>query len=85
MLRITRRILDHESELITLEGKLIGPWVEELRQVAGSTSRLRKIDVSSLSFADADGLQLLRDILQEGAELTDGTSFVSSLLTQVLP
>lgn len=85
MLRITKQILEDEGELITLEGKLIGPWVVECRQVVASTLRLRKIDISSLSFADVSGLQFLQEILNSGVELTDGTSFVASLLTKVLP
>ena len=85
MLRVTKRMMDDERELMMLEGKLVGPWVDELRQIVASTSTIHKLDVSTLSFADADGLQLLRDMLQHGATLTDGNSFVASLLAKVLP
>ncbi len=85
MLRITKKTIDGEGELITLEGKLVGPWVDEFRHVVDDAATHRKLDLSALSFADTEGIRLLQEMVQQGATLTDRTSFVASLLTKVLP
>jgi len=73
MLKITMRIeagvMDFE-----LEGKLAGPWVKELElcwRSAASTQRLYpvRVDLSSVTFIDKEGKELLGRIYQEGAKL----------------
>jgi len=66
MLRIT--VEDSEwTETIKLEGKIVGPWVEELSRtwhsVASSLGRKQlRLDMRSVGFVDGKGRQLLREI-----------------------
>jgi len=69
MLRIT--IQDEaQNPTIKLEGKVVGPWVEELRRSWQSFApalgaRELLLDLRGVSFVDAKGRQLLRDIYQK--------------------
>ena len=73
MLKITMKI---EAGLMTfaLEGKLAGPWVKELElswRSAASTQRIYpvRVDLSSVTFIDAEGKELLGRMYEEGAKL----------------
>jgi len=73
MLRITTQI---EAGILHLgvEGKLAGPWVKELglywRAAAGTRPRHHvRVNLSSVTFIDEEGKDLLRAIYREGAEL----------------
>jgi len=69
MLRIT--VHDNETErTIQLEGKVAGPWVEELNRIWDSVapslgSRLLRLDLRGVGFVDARGRQLLREIYEK--------------------
>ncbi len=57
-----------------LEGKLAGPWVKEMelcwRSAAGTQQIYPvRVDLSSVTFIDEDGKELLRKMYQEGAKL----------------
>ena len=82
MLRITQNH-DGTRVVLKLEGKLVGPWVDELRRVLESESHsaeLLSLDANGLSFVDLDGERLLREWLQRGAELASPMGFVGELL-----
>ena len=73
MLRIT---LQDSPQITTfkLEGKLSGPWVRELEQcwtAAGAGTRARgvAVDLTQVSFIDAEGRSLLERMAAAGAEL----------------
>ena len=73
MLKITMRI---EAGVMTFElaGKLVGPWVKELDlcwRSAASTQRIHpvRVDLSSVTFIDAEGKDLLGRMYREGAKL----------------
>jgi hypothetical protein len=60
--------------LLGLEGKLAGPWVKELercwRSVAGTQDIYPvRVDLSAVTFIDADGKELLARMYGEGAKL----------------
>jgi anti-anti-sigma regulatory factor len=61
------------SMSIILEGRLAGPWVEELhsywRQISGNQQSRAVIDLTGVTFIDADGKALLTKLRQQGAEL----------------
>ncbi len=60
MLRITATTTD--KVVLKLEGRLAGPWVDELREMVFRLNGWRKpleIDVSNLTFADEDGEKAL--------------------------
>ena len=67
------RIAIQETEaamVLTLEGRVAGPWAAELGRVwveeaPRLTSRKLAIDISDVTFADADGTLVLRDIYSQ--------------------
>jgi anti-anti-sigma regulatory factor len=68
---------------IKLEGELRGPWVEAVRDAYTKwplgSKRLR-LDLAAVTYADAAGTQLLRDLIAEGLEIASCSSFVGELL-----
>jgi anti-anti-sigma regulatory factor len=80
MLRITRQPIDETTILFKLEGKLLEPWIEEMkRSISGSVTSM-KLDLSALTFADSAGIQVLGDLIRDGAKLTDCSGYVAALL-----
>jgi len=74
MLKITMQIAAGVTTF-ALEGKLVGPWVKELESCWRSAAGTRQIhpvrvDLSSVTFIDEDGKELLRKMYQGGAKLT---------------
>lgn len=69
MLRIT--IHDEpNAQTMQLEGKIIGPWVDELRRTwrdAASSrgSKQLHLDLRDVAFVDDNGKRLLRDIYRQ--------------------
>jgi hypothetical protein len=81
MLRITEQPLPPDGRVIVLEGRLVGPWVEELRRVvSGRAPGEVTIDLGALSFADADGLTLLRSLRDSGVQLASPSGFMAALV-----
>ena len=73
MLKITVHI-DGGVVVFELEGKLSGPWVKELEQswrsiAATQQSYSARVDLSSVTFMDQEGTDLLTKMYREGAEL----------------
>lgn len=69
MLRIT--VEESEcAETIKLEGKIVGPWVEELSRAWHALApslgcKQLKLDLRSVAFVDGKGRQLLHEICQQ--------------------
>jgi anti-anti-sigma regulatory factor len=89
MLRIT--INETESGMgLVLEGRIAGPWVEELDRVWVETaprlgSRKLSIDLRNVMYADSDGKRVLRNIFsQSGAELVANSLGIQDLAGEVL-
>ena len=72
MLRVTR-IEESGKIVLRLEGKLVGPWVTELADVCSeaknSLIQPQTIDLNEVTFADVDGLSLLRRLRNCGYRL----------------
>jgi hypothetical protein len=66
MLRITRFTGTHLNQTIKLEGKLLRPWVDEVRKACASArdpaGRIC-LDLSALTFVDAPEEELLRELI----------------------
>ena len=74
MLKITeKKDLVPAYMSIILEGRLAGPWVEELHsywcQISGNQQSGAVIDLTGVTFIDANGNALLAKLWQQGAEL----------------
>ena len=81
MLRITRLSQKGRGLTIKLEGEIVGAWVGAVRDAcAVRRRRRRRLDLAAVTYVDAAGVQLLRDLMAEGVELTACSSFVDELL-----
>ena len=75
---------------VTLEGRIAGPWAEELRSAwrerASSLSGIKvTIDLRNTTYADANGMKVLREVYsQTGAELLTGTPWTKYLAEEVM-
>ncbi|HEY4308792.1 MAG TPA: hypothetical protein VGN12_05000 [Pirellulales bacterium] len=83
MLRITQLPVSAPARAFRLEGKLVGPWLEELRQACGTNPDLLSIlslDLSGMRFVDEAGAKYLRSLVGQGVQITNCSSFVIELL-----
>jgi hypothetical protein len=72
MLKITIQEEDRVSKL-KLEGRLAGPWIDELERSWGSLPKSRQqslvVDLTDVTFIERDGKALLTRMWKEGADL----------------
>ncbi len=83
MLKITRKTKGRTAWL-KLEGKLIGPWVEELRATCegpGADPNF-KLDLSDLTFVDSAGELLLRQLISSGHKIQACSSYLTEVLKE---
>ena len=91
MLRISRETTaDTDAALLRLEGQVTGLWVEEVRRtcdeaigVNGRGGHPLVLDLTDVSFIDTDGVALLRELAARGADLVNGSLFVTEQLKGV--
>jgi ABC-type transporter Mla MlaB component len=74
MLKITeQRSAEPVSLSLLLEGRLAGPWVEELnvycRTMSGGEQQRTTIDLTGVTFIDVEGKALLAQLWSQGAKL----------------
>ena len=71
------------SKTLKIEGRLVGAEVEALSQAASvavaDASRLI-LDMSSVTFVDRSGVELIQGLCARGAELKDCSTFIETLL-----
>ncbi|MGC1453013.1 MAG: hypothetical protein WA830_23525 [Candidatus Sulfotelmatobacter sp.] len=68
-----------------LEGKLVGPWVEELQRLsdeAFSHQKAMSLDLERVSFGDSRGVTLLRDLARRQVSQVKCSPFVSQQLKE---
>lgn len=85
MLRITERQETGGRRRFEAQGRLVGPWVAELRRIATearSDGHGAAIDVSAICFADCAGVRLLRDLAGIGVLIEGVTPYIAELLDQ---
>jgi hypothetical protein len=85
MLRIT---IHHEDAATRLqvEGKLAGPWVEELKtcwQSAVAPGRALLVDLSALTLIDAEGKGLLAEMHRHGVKLAAVGLMTQAIIEEV--
>ncbi|MFZ0774149.1 MAG: STAS domain-containing protein [Candidatus Sulfotelmatobacter sp.] len=86
MLKIS--IISNSDQAIRfqLEGKLVGPWVEELRRLSDealSHQKALSLDLERVSFVDSRGVTLLRDLARRQVPHVNCSQFVSQQLKEV--
>jgi anti-anti-sigma regulatory factor len=82
VLRITRVNAMDDSDTLKLEGRIAGPWVDELARLTQAPKGGRRLvlDVTDVSFADDAGVRLLRDLADHQAELRGASMFLAGLM-----
>jgi anti-anti-sigma regulatory factor len=84
MLKVT--VVESSSEAVRLrvEGRLTGGWIEELRRTcdlhALSDGIRLTLDLADVSFADAAGVELLKDLRNRLVTLLSPSSLVAEQL-----
>lgn len=85
MLRISRIQLPDEAVTIRLEGRVQGPWVEELRRACEpllAAGRGLILDLTDVSFIDMDGVALCRSLRARKVAFLHCSPFVTEQLKQ---
>ena len=87
MLKITT-LTDTESTTFRLEGRLAGPWVQELERCWMSTVGMKKrhlfsVDLSAVTYVDSDGKDLLKKIHQQGAKFVASGCLTNCLVREI--
>jgi anti-anti-sigma factor len=80
---------DHEV-ILRVEGQVLGPWVDELRRIcAEAVSRNTAgtpqlvLDLAGVSFLDANGIALLRQLVTGRVSITNYSMFIAEQLKEV--
>lgn len=74
---------DDNGVTLRLEGKLLRPWVADVRTHCVRTLREAacvRLDLSRLSFVDDAGEESLRELVSMGFEIVACSNFVAELL-----
>ena len=86
--RVTVQV-EPERAIMKLEGKMVGPWVNECRHAWNtlfSSLEMRKLalDLCAVTFVDECGLELLREIHRAtGADMITGSPLTKHFADQV--
>ncbi len=86
MLKISKDRKEGQSITLRLEGRVVGPWVGELRQVCDHLlvdDTTLSLDLTDVSFADEPGLATLASLRRRGVKLLHPSPFVSEQLKAV--
>ena len=83
MLKISQAEKATHSVTLKLEGRVVGEWVGELRQVCETLlteGRSLKLDLADVTFADASGVSALSSFKSRGVVFTNCSPFVEEQL-----
>jgi ABC-type transporter Mla MlaB component len=83
MLKISQAGEVGHSVTLKLEGRVIGPWVGELRQVCETLlteGRALKLDLADVTFADTSGVAVLSSFKSRGVKLACCSAFLKEQL-----
>jgi anti-anti-sigma regulatory factor len=83
MLRIVAVERPGDGPTLSLEGRVIGPWVDELRQSCErilATGVTLTLDLSEVAFVERNGVRLLKDLIDSGVALVNCPAFVTEQL-----
>ncbi|MGH7359317.1 MAG: hypothetical protein ACREJR_10940 [Candidatus Rokuibacteriota bacterium] len=83
MLRIASANSPGNCATLTVEGRVVGPWVDELR---GACQRILvtgvelTLDIHEVAFVERDGLELLQSLVERGVTVVNCPAFVREQL-----
>ncbi len=79
MLKISQIGVSNPSVTLKLEGRVVGPWVAELRRICEpllAEDRALKLDLVEVSYVDAEGVAALNGFKSRGVKLKNCSPFV---------
>ena len=85
MLKISIISDSDQAIQLRLEGKLVGPWVEELQRLSDEALSHKKavsLDLEKVWFVDPRGVTLLRDLARRKVSQANCSQFVSQQLKE---
>lgn len=85
MLRISVTSESNDAISFQLEGKLVGPWVEELRRLSNEAlakSEAVSLDLEKVWFVDSQGIALLRDLARHNVAQLNCSQFITQQLEE---
>ena len=88
MLRIMALEAPADGATLRLEGRVIGPWVSELRQSCErilTTGATLTLDLAEVAFVERDGVRLLKHLVDGGVVIVNCPAFVSEQLKALSP
>ena len=83
MLKISQAEKANHSVTLKLEGRVVGEWVGELRQVCETLlteGRSLKLDLADVTFADASGVAALSSFKSRGVTFSNCSPFLEEQL-----
>ena len=86
MLKISVTSNSDQAIEFALEGKLVGPWVDELRRLsheALSQNKSVSLNLEKVWFVDASGAALLRDLAGKKVSQYNSSQFVSQQVKEM--
>jgi anti-anti-sigma regulatory factor len=88
MLKITT-LIHAESTIFKLEGRLAGPWVQELERCWVSTVGTKRryplsVDLSAVTYVDSGGKDLLKKLHQNGVKLVASGCLTSCIVNEIV-
>lgn len=88
MLKITT-LMNPESTTFRLEGRLAGPWMQELERcwdsiVGKTTNHPLTVDLSAVTYVNSDGKDLLKKIHKQGAKLVASGCLTSCIVNEIV-
>jgi hypothetical protein len=79
MLKISQTGTPNHSVTLKLEGRVVGPWVGELRRVCEpllAEECALRLDMAEVSYVDAEGVAALNGFKSHGVKLKNCSPFV---------
>ncbi len=79
MLKISQTATPNHSVTLKLEGRIVGPWVEELRRICEPLlveQREVNLDLADVSYVDAEGVATLTGFKSRGVKLDNCSAFL---------
>jgi len=86
MLKISQAGTPNHSVILKLEGRVVGPWVGELRRVCESLlaeQRRLKLNLADVTYVDGEGVDALTDLRSRGVKLNGCSPFVEQQIKTV--
>jgi len=86
MLKISESKPVRRTTTLRLEGRVVGPWVDELKQVCEPLVKNGcnlALDLTEVTFADESGVAFLTNLRSHGVKLLSAMPFVEEQLKSV--